>query len=155
MGGVSRRLSQPKVVGAFLFGPRPQFGVQIHLPPDLEEFLRANGRHIPRAVTGEGFVDTGSTLTVVERERIEALGVEPVDTVNISGVGGKTACHVYPVTFGLKDDPDGPVRMQWPLQVVAASLDHLNCVCLIGRDVLRRGVLVYDGLRGEVSFTFD
>ncbi|MFB3881610.1 MAG: hypothetical protein ACE149_10120 [Armatimonadota bacterium] len=153
MGRVSRRLTQPKPVGAFPFGPRPRFLVQIHLQRDLEEFLRAQGRRVPRAVTGEGFVDTGSTLTVVERERIETLGVEPVDTVNVSGIGGKTSCHVYPVTLALKDDADGPIVMQWSLQVVAAPLGQLNCLCLIGRDVLRRGVLVYDGVAGEVSFT--
>lgn len=153
MPTVSRRLPPHRKLAAFPLGSRPKFGVEIGLPTELEQVLSARGRPIPQVVTGEGLVDTGSTLTILDRKRIEELGVEPVDEVNMKFTGGKVACHVYPVSFGLKDDLNGPVRMKWLLRVVALPLDEFSCVCLIGRDVLSRGVFTYNGLRGEISFT--
>lgn len=129
--------------------------MHIGLPTELEQVLSARGRPVPQPVTGEGLVDTGSTLTMLDRKTIEELGVEPVDRVTIRFTGGKASCHVYPVLFGLKDDPNGPVRMEWLLRVAALPLGDFNCVSLIGRDVLSRGVFTYDGLKGEISFTCD
>lgn len=120
----------------------PLIDLFVTAPPELVDWLAANGRNVPAPVKVVAMIDTGASQTVIRSDVAESLGLTPKDQVRVntpshSGV----ACFTYDVNLVFQGGDLDPQR----LICLAASLPNASVRALIGRDLLSRGILVYTG----------
>jgi predicted aspartyl protease len=119
------------------------------------EFIKAVtplGRQIalPRPVTA--IIDTGAQSTVLKPELVARLELRPVGAIPISTPStGSTplVCDRYHVNLYFAKD-----FVVENVFAVEAPMGGVHYDCLIGRDVLRSAVLVYDGRANKFTLTF-
>lgn len=131
--------------------------VEIHVPTALEQQLGSTGQAVPRPVLGVALVDTGASRTVVDAEAVEQLGLSPIGVADFNTAAGPSSRPVY------------PARLEFPAletQIDFSSIGGVDLtgqtlpdgetqfVCLIGRDILSRGVLIYNGIGGMWTIAF-
>ena len=120
------------------------------------ESLRERGMPRPVARLLSALVDTGASRTVVEEEWLKGLGLsslmeEDVYTASSGGVPDKRG--VYAIELSLAEAMTGTLARD--LLVVAASdLSGLGVQMLLGRDILSRLVLTYNGPGRDFSLEF-
>lgn len=133
-------------------GPVVDVTIQPH--PGLAAKMIEAGLPVP-STTARLLIDTGAGITSVHEDVLQALGVPPVRTMPIIGVGGKPIeCNVYRLGIGLamKIRPGAEAIMYFASDVAAIpalGVDHH--VGLIGRDFLQHFTLNYRGPTGEVE----
>lgn len=128
----------------------PVVGVQIEVPHALGQQLAGAGKPIPAPITGKGLIDTGATTSVVDASVVSALGVNPVGVVPVGTAGGPVTQPVYPIRLQLQ----GVGLVLDFSRVTGAPLKPMGLIALLGRDVLTRMVLIYDGPSSEYTLSF-
>ncbi|SRR6266498_285452 len=124
--------------------------VEIKIPTALANSLIAQGKPIPVPVTGGALVDTGATSCCIEESIVQQLGLQVVGQTNVCGVGGLKLQNIYLAEMAF---PGSPIP-QMPLRLVGVQMPGTGIVSLIGRDILRHCVLVYNGPMGSYSISF-
>jgi hypothetical protein len=85
-------------------------------------------------------IDTGAGISVVRQGLLPQLGLNPIGLSYISTPSStNVACHHHLLRLIF------PNKVLVEATVVEAPLQGQNIQCLIGRDVLAHGVLVYIG----------
>lgn len=114
-----------------------------------EAALRKAGSPIPTPLPAVAMIDTGATGTVIRQGLAAQLGLNPVGVTYINTPSStNVACYEY------------LVRLLFPNNVLVeataleAPLQGQHIQCLIGRDVLAHGVLVYIGYGNLFSLSF-
>jgi hypothetical protein len=109
------------------------------------------------AVPVRALVDTEASKTNIVRWVFDRLGLSPVGRVPIHTAStGLTPllADVYAVEISLGGEKSGLLATD--LDVVAAEeLSGLGVEALLGRDILGRGLLVYDGLEGRFTLAIE
>jgi len=115
----------------------------------LVQMLKDKNQPIPQNVKVLSMIDTGATSTVVRSDIIEKIGISPIGVVKIntpSSVGVECyqyqAAVVFPNNLAIETS-----------DLIAAPLQGQHIQCLIGRDILRHGVLIYNGYAQIVTFS--
>ena len=94
-------------------------------------------------------IDTGATVSVVQQGLPAQLGLEPVGVTYINTASStNVACHEYVVVLIF------PNNVVAETTILEAPLEGQHIQCLIGRDVLAHGVLVYVGSSNFFSLSF-
>lgn len=119
--------------------------------------LRLLGQTVPDRVAVRALVDTGASVTCVEPQVMERLGISP---------RGKTPCltpstgteHVLMDEFDVcisvyRDLHEVPCRIE-NLSVVGAVLNRQGFDVLLGRDFLSRCILHYNGTTRSYTLAF-
>jgi hypothetical protein len=139
----------PSIQGKCQRGLGPVLGVQIAVGQDDEEALRRSGKTAPAPVAIAALIDIGAGRTVLQRGIAGQLGLLSVGTARpITASGTGRSASIYAVRLILSP------ALVFEITVVEMPLPSPHVQCLIGRDVLDRGVLVYDGPAGVFSLTF-
>jgi hypothetical protein len=102
----------------------------------------------------EMLIDTGARHTVVDREIVESLGLRPVATITMFGVGGVVHdCPCYRVLLEV-DVPHENGRRS-TITVKTSIVGMMGCfpqglrhLGLLGRSSLQNALLQYDGPQG-------
>ena len=128
----------------------PQVGVLIDIPEALAKLLAAGGKPAPTPVSGMALIDTGATSSAVDVSVVTALGVNPVGTAQVGTAGGPTTQPVYPIRMQLQ----GVGLTINFSRVTGAPLQQMGLVALLGRDMLSRMILYYDGPNSEYTLAF-
>jgi hypothetical protein len=134
----------------------PIIPVTISVPAAMQDFLVKNGKDIPPPVTGMALIDTGAFATAVDCEVFSLLGVTPIDKITTSTPHGAGKSDVYPasITFpmlGLEDLQMERVigcQLQWPGE------KDSDVLMLLGRDMLKHFLMVYNGKHSDVTLGF-
>ena len=119
--------------------------------------LEAAGETSPRPVDIRALVDTGASRSLVqtsilERLELDSLGTELVNTPT-TGSSPKVA-HVYAIQLFFAGVPGGLLTPD--LQVVEAEdLSGFGVSMLLGRDVLSRCLLIFNGHEGRFTIAFE
>jgi predicted aspartyl protease len=93
-------------------------------------------------------IDTGASGTVIQSGQLAGLGIHPVGSVSINTPSHQNVlCNLYDVQFRL------PNRVIFQTKVIEAPMSGQPIQMLIGRDVLRHGILVYLGENNQFSFS--
>lgn len=99
-------------------------------------------------------IDTGATQSILKTGVAQQLGLNPVGIQKINTPTSQNVqCARYfieitfPSTAGLK------IPVNFGLVVAEAPLIGQNIQCLLGRDFLSHGILVYTGPDGSFSFS--
>lgn len=127
----------------------PVVQVQIGIGSALEQHLRSKQQSVPPTVAAQALIDTGATGTVVNPGIVSSLNLNPVGSTLIhTASSSNVRCSQY------------LVRLHFPTGVVAealaisAPLHGQPIECLVGRDVLRHGVLIYNGYMQHFTLSF-
>ena len=130
------------------FGP----SVQIILTP-LEAHLRSvsdKGQDPPDPISGLALIDTGASVTCVDSVAARQAGLALVDTGTMSSA--THANEIVPVFAGGLVIEAASITVNVN-RAVGANLASQNLIALIGRDVLAKCMLVYNGLDGSFSLS--
>jgi hypothetical protein len=106
-----------------------------------------------------GLLDTGATLTCIDPQVIQSLGVQPRNKTLIVGLGTDPAgilCNLYRVSLTVVHPISSP-RLDWVNNYVAlteAALKHTGVDVVLGWDLLARCLLVSDGPAGFFSLAY-
>ena len=116
----------------------------------LVQQLQQAGQPIPPSISTTGLVDTGATGTVIIPSIPGRLGLSPVGIVPTITSTTTTAVPSsrFQISLILPN-------LNIPILVVTEAVrDFPGFDCLIGRDVLNRGRLLYDGTGGTFTLEF-
>ena len=103
-----------------------------------------------RSVRVLAMIDTGATGTVISAGLAAQLGINPVGTTLINTPSHTNVnCHQFDVQLVFPNN----VNIS-SIVVTEASLQGQHIQCLIGRDVLRHGVLIYTGYDNSFTLSF-
>ena len=115
----------------------------------LESSLRRNDEPVPEAQLVRAMIDTGATGTVIKDDIPPTLGLQPVGTTSINTPSSTNVeCYEYSVRLIF------PNNVIVEAVVIAAPLQGQHIQCLIGRDILEHGVLIYIGYTNTFSLSF-
>ncbi|MBV8205427.1 MAG: retroviral-like aspartic protease family protein [Acidobacteria bacterium] len=142
-----RRYELPLHRGSLLdIGPE----LAVNVGPSRPELEAANrsGKTLPDPQRVNAVIDTGARRTVITPQAAQRCGLLAVSRTKVFVVGGGevtgdvfSARIVFPSPLGT-----------WPaIDIVAANLFASRIECLIGRDVLRRWIVTYDGPSGLLA----
>lgn len=103
-----------------------------------------------KSVKMDAMIDTGASHTVIRDDIPEKLGLNQVGEIsaNTPSTAG-VRCYQYAVDMMLPDN----VRIQ-NIIVSAMPLEDQPIQCLIGRDILAKGVLIYIGYVNQFTLSF-
>lgn len=124
--------------------------VELRLPRDLKREQGILGVH-SAAVQGDALIDTGSDVTAFDLRAARRAGLVKRDTGRLSTVLGHHAGRV-PLLLGELQIADFG---SFVIRGRGFHLAHLDYVAIIGRDILRHGVLVYNGKEGWATLFRD
>ena len=103
-----------------------------------------------------GIIDTGADVTYVDASVIEQLQPPelPATAKVQTTTSGLVKCRGYVVAIGLVLDSGKPLFPFDAIAVYVVPNPAKECDVLIGRDILSRGVLTYDGPAGTFTLSF-
>lgn len=121
--------------------------------------LSAANCPIPAPQIIRGLIDTGASCTAIDPTVVQALSLVPTGQVPIHTPStGATPhqCNQYDVSLAILLGGTTPVLcfISDAIPVIESALSHQGIQALIGRDVLAKGVLWYNGHAGTLSIAF-
>jgi len=134
--------------------PLIQVFVAVSLP--RQQAMIAAGIEIPPPKAGTFLIDTGASCTCVDQSLMEGLGIAPTGVINIqtpSTEGGSHACNTYDVMFFIPDNQNTGYVIE-ALPVVETHLKTQGIDGLIGRDILDKCLLVYNGTASFLTLSY-
>lgn len=123
----------------------PILEVEIFLPESVAHLRGQNIKHNTHAL-----IDTGASGTCISPEVAKVLELQPLRQIEMAGVHGVKKSNVYAINFTFPGS--GIVLADWNVSEV--NLQNRPFHMLLGRDVLRYFLLVYDGNTGEIGLEF-
>ena len=129
----------------------PLMEIQIAPSSPVVEFLRSNDDEVPTPIRCAAMIDTGASSTVIREGIAQQLNLNPRGSVNIATPScAQYPCNTYDITMLF---PATKVAIQI-VTVVEAPLSGQNIDCLIGRDILKRSILIYEGYSNRFILSF-
>jgi hypothetical protein len=134
----------------------PLVAVEIGVPAALKQHLAEKGIPIPAPIAGFALVDTGAFATAVDESIFADLGVSPIDEIPTDSPHGAGKSNVYPasVTFPGMAVTDMPMERVVGCKLKWKTKDDKEIVMLLGRDLLRWFLLVYNGPSSDVTLCY-
>lgn len=125
-------------------------GIEISASETLAAALHTNGKSIPQPISGDALVDTGASCCCVEESHLISLGLQPIGQTEVRSPNGIRSQNLYFVRLTFPGTPIPPLE----LRVVGVQMNQGTTISLIGRDVLRHYVLIYNGPMGCYTIAF-
>lgn len=129
-----------------VFGP--QLRIAVAVPPVLHQSFAAAGRNVPAPREGQALIDSGCTRTSVHQQIVSELEIPPTGLTTLFSASGPARAVLFPVQ--LLFPTLGGTDVVLP-QAVSCNLEGQGLAVLIGRDLLRHFVMIYDGPGGRVT----
>lgn len=125
----------------------PVLPVQVGIPTALAKQMEAEGQTPPPPEEIPALVDTGASITAINIETAQRLGLQATGSMQIGGATGSANQPVYAAMLKI---PDPFIEFD-PIQVAGAQLSGTPFQMLIGRNILCSMMLSYDGRKGRFS----
>ena len=119
--------------------------------------LQAQKAEIPNGIKVQGLVDTGASGTCVDPSVIEQLGIPPTGEATMltpSTKDGPVPATQYDVGLQIYAEVTQPPLVIRNLPVMESHLRQQGIHALIGRDVLSKCILIYNGAIGIYTLSF-
>ena len=136
--------------GAELQLQGPKVAIEIAVPAVLAEFLERSGLPVPPPQRGFALIDTGASITAVDEEVVASLGIQPIGQMKLSTPSQSMPAWLYAVQLTCSGVAMPVLEL---LDVVGCTLQPQGFIALLGRNFLRKGVLVYDGPTGAFTMS--
>ena len=144
MGRVFGQTSQGAVIEA-----------KVMAGPQRVAWLKSQGRVFPSPVSVRGLIDTGASCSCIDVGVVTRLGLDPSGSASVhtpSAMGVAIQKLTYDASIILGDGKPHP--RSYLLDLIETELAGQGFELLIGRDILARCVLHYDGPNGIFELTF-
>jgi predicted aspartyl protease len=126
----------------------PKITVTIGHPKATRALAHKKGVELQKPLRVEALIDTGASRTVINPQVAASRGLQQTGLVRISSAGHITERQEF---VGAIHFPGQQLREFDPTSLVACPLPEQDVSCLLGRDVLERWSLMYDGRSGLVE----
>jgi hypothetical protein len=136
--------------GAELQLQGPKVEIEIAVPAVLAEFLERSGLPVPPPQRGFALIDTGASITAVDEGVVASLGIQPIGQMKLSTPSQSMPAWLYAVQLTCSGVAMPVLEL---LDVVGCTLQPQGFIALLGRNFLRKGVLVYDGPTGAFTMS--
>lgn len=113
--------------------------------------MEREGKPIPQPQVQTALLDTGASFTAIEESVLRGLGLQPVGLTPVSTPSGQTIHATYACKISSPGTPIPPLMLN---AVVGCQLQGFGHIALIGRDILRHFLLVYNGVEGSWTLAF-
>ena len=117
---------------------------------------------VPLPVSGHALIDTGSDISNIDLTVVQQLSLQPIRTADVSSGDGppkQKETYAARITFPGTDLPSinfsELIGCDLSGQVDRGSVQdaQVKLIALLGRDMLTRFVLIYDGRSGSFTLT--
>lgn len=136
----------PPAIALQMRGPLIQVSVTIE--ENAGKALLSQGKALPTPKTGLALIDTGASNTCIDEQAAKELGLPVIDVgTMLSATHEKVPCNIYPVQVTTPI-----VNLNSP-RTMGAALAAQGLLVLIGRDVLQRCNLFYNGPIGQFTLS--
>lgn len=134
---------------------RPIVELYVSVSSAERDECHVEGRAVPPALLVRALVDTGTGRSHVDLDRLAGLAIFPVsdDFIYTASGTGRQARDIYLVDLAIAGDQPGPISLDLPVFGSPIAKD-LRVEMLLGRDVLSRCLLVYDGINLRFTLTY-
>ena len=124
-------------------------GVQFHVPSELEQKMQDAKEPIPTPVEGDALIDTGASNCVIQEDIPKRLGLQPIGVVRINTPSCEGhACYRYFMKLVIPGQ-----NLVYTGVFTATPLKGQKIICLLGRDLLQHGVLIYIGYANQFTLS--
>jgi hypothetical protein len=133
----------------------PVIDLVVAVSEDQADLMRAAGRPVTLPMIVPALLDPGASHSLVSTDIADQLGLEVLGVRGIFGVGGTISVsgnvRIARILF-----PGIPsVHLANSTFIVAVpNLDHLGARMIVGRDLLSRCILIYNGPHSICTFAF-
>ncbi|OGY22816.1 MAG: hypothetical protein A2172_01635 [Candidatus Woykebacteria bacterium RBG_13_40_15] len=133
----------------------PVVPVEVGVPNSLAQVYSKEGKTIPSPKSGWGLIDTGATRTCVDDGVIRSLGVNPIDRTTINGSNGPHEVNVFPALLRFPAIANFQIEFSAALgvNIRAQEVKDQPIIALLGRDILSKCVLIYNGTLGTFTLS--
>jgi hypothetical protein len=127
--------------------------VSVSVPIRLQEYLLSHGYEPHPSKQGFALVDTGASISAVDDRVMLALDIPPVNQMETQTPHGLGFSNLYNASASLPEIGLPAVALDRCLGSYLGEPfeDGTEIIMLIGRDILRRCVLTYDGPNGQAT----
>ena len=126
----------------------PVVQVSISLEQSYAMALTQQGKSAPPPEVGLALIDTGASNTCIDDEAAKKMGLPVIDVGTMSSAShAETQWNIYPIQIEI---PGFPIRFQAP-RAMGAALKEQGLLLLLGRDMLARATLFYNGAAGQLT----
>jgi predicted aspartyl protease len=109
---------------------------------------RSVGLEFPEPFQVTALIDTGASITVINPEVAQTCKLRQTGFAQLltAGSSGRYPEHAAAISF-----PNSGLKSFGAIKVVACPIVRQPYSCLIGRDILSKWILIYDGITGRVE----
>lgn len=130
----------------------PRIPVEVSIPDVLAAALTHSGSELPTPVEGWALIDTGASVTCVDESALQDLNLNPIGQTQVSSpTAASDRRLLYPAKLMFPGTPIPPLDFQ---AVTGVTLQNQGYLVLLGRDILRYMVLIFDGPGGHMTLAF-
>lgn len=135
---------------AALHGAGPRLNVTVAIADQIAQELIKQGKTIQPAVSGAAMIDTGAAMTCIDNDAAKKLQLPIIDVIKMASASHAShPANVYPIKLTIAGLPIG---INAP-RAVGAELKVQDLIALIGRDILTRCTLHYNGPAGQITLS--
>jgi hypothetical protein len=125
--------------------------VMVSLPEALVALRSSEGKHISGPIRGMALLDTGAYVSAIDAAVFEHFAMTAIDRIGFNSAGGQARSEVFPVKLSFPELDIPKLEME---RVIGCNLGWTGkrddeFLMLMGRDILRKFLVVYDGVHGE------
>ena len=118
----------------------PTIELIIYPPKPIYDIYKAQGKTVPYKKT-IALIDTGASISGIHEAIVVDLGLISRNSIPVGTPNGPALKPTYDVGFLMMP----LISLIFPVQVIGANLDQQPYGALIGRDILEKCTLIYNG----------
>src|SRR3989344_882470 len=127
----------------------PILEVHFFISSELEKKYKEENNPLPEPLIIKALVDTGASACVLKDEIPKKLSLEPTGVIKICTPSSKDhECYQYFMRMIIPSN-----KVVYEGAFISAPLDGQDVSGLIGRDVLKNGILIYIGYANQFTLS--
>jgi hypothetical protein len=128
----------------------PSVPVTVSITEPLSQALQGLGITAPTPMSGTALIDTGASVCMIDEGILSSLQIPPLGATNIATPSGSAQQLTYPASLSFPGTNLPNVSFT---DFVSGPLAAQGIIVLLGRDVLRDFVLIYNGPVGQITLS--
>lgn len=137
-----------------MIGQGPRVPVRVGIQRSYTEQMALAGGALqinPVTESGHALIDTGAFMSCIDEDVARKLGLSPIDVVNMTSASHESSeANVYAARLEIVA---GQVLEFNLAGILGVNLKKQKLIALIGRDILSRCILIYNGTNGQISLS--